>query len=133
MPKIIFAVDAQAGQHPLRSRARFLRYLDELRVMGKLTGTVDTGIGHWVDPDGISWLEYCYVLDREDFKARVQKFGHVNNQQCVLVVTDSAAHLDDLKGGPLVLLGAFTCVGKTMPAGDWTRFDSTGDYWQARP
>jgi hypothetical protein len=133
MPKVLFAVDEPQG---LRDRARFLRHLDTLRVMGKLQDLPRLAVGHWVDPEGISWLEPSYLMDHKDFEAHVLSSGWCNEQQSFLVVE---AERCQLVGNPLSAkhreyiydLGPFRCVGKTMPSGNWTRFDDTGEYWVA--
>lgn len=130
MPKIIFTIDD--GDHPLHNKAKFLRHIDTLRVMGKLEGEARTGVGHWVDEHGVSWLEPCYCLDIADYLQHVLPHGWVNQQKCVVAVgtIDAAVMSPDL-----VLthrqLGALNCVGPKMPAGCWTKFDGCPDYWAA--
>lgn len=128
MSDIIFAIDEAEG---LRTRARFLRHMDELRVLGKLQKPMRSAVGHWVDPDGVSWLEPAYAIDEADFDAFVRPHGWVNGQQCVLRLTVGRAEIVGLArhAGKVSPIGVFTCAGKGMPAGDWTRFDDTGDYW----
>lgn len=133
MPKIIFAID-ENGPQSFRTRARFLRHLDTLRAMGKLRDDPRTAIGHWVDPDTqVSWLEPSYVLDAEDFHEHVQPHGWVNGQKCVLSVDATSCAIVGLanRPGEVYPLGAFRCIGKVMPQGNWTRFDDTGEFWVA--
>lgn len=128
MARIIFAID---NGNDLRVRARFLRHLDENRALGKLHGEARTCIGRWADEDGIIWLEQSYCLDERDYVELVARHGWTNEQACVLRV---AADYCELLNPQLdVVLSArmapLVCKGKRMPAGDWTRFDDTGDYW----
>lgn len=129
MPKVIFAIDD--GDNALHTKAKFLRHLDTLRVMGKLEGEARTGIGHWVDDDGVSWLEPCYCLELFDYDKHVLPHGWVNQQRCILVV----GHLEAAIMTPDTLttlrkLPNITCVGPKMPAGCWTKFDGSSDFWQ---
>lgn len=130
MPKVIFAIDD--GDHPIHSKAKFLRHLDTLRVMGKLEGEARTGIGHWVDEAGISWLEPCYCLDVSDYVKHVLPHGWVNQQKCVVVsgLAKAAVVSHDLVKTHREL-EQLRCVGPLMPAGCWTKFDGSPDYWAA--
>lgn len=131
--KVIFAIDDGAS---LRVRARFLRFLDENRVMGKFKGEPRTCIGRWEDnATGDVFLDPSYCLDVEDYKSHIVPHGWVNKQKCVMLV--EGAHSVASLAGPANLsqttpIGIFTCVGRVMPTGDWTRFDDTNDFWVAK-
>lgn len=128
MSKVIFAIDI--GSDPLHTRAKFLRYLDTLRVMGKLGGEVRIGVGYWVDDTGVGWLEPCYMLATEDYTKHVLRSGWTNGQQCVLTVALDHSMLvsHDLQR-PLETLPPLACVGPNMPQGGWTKFEGSADYW----
>jgi hypothetical protein len=129
MTKIIFAIDNGSGLH---TRAKFNRYLDTLKALGKLQGDVRIGVGHWVDDANISWLEDCYCMDRQDFEKHVTPHGWCNNQQCVLVVRAARSWLSKPTqlDAMLTSTGALRSVGPKMPAGDWTKFHDSPDYWK---
>lgn len=130
MTKVIFAIDT--GPEPLHTRAKFLRHLDTLRAMGKLDGEARIGIGHWVDPKGVSWLEPCYMLTIDDYEQHVLRPGWTNGQQCVLIVSIECSLIvsPDLRR-PIETLPPMACVGPDMPQGCWTKFEGSADYWKA--
>ena len=129
MTKVIFAIDDGSDLHV---RAKFNRYLDTLRVMGKADGEIRIGVGHWIDDDGVSWLEDCYCMDMQDFKKHIQPNGWCNGQQCVLVTDLISSWLAAPNDLHLAIKSGETmhCHGKQMPSGDWTLFHDTGEYWK---
>lgn len=129
MTKVIFAIDNGSDLH---TRAKFNRYLDTLRAMGKTGGEIRIGVGHWVDAEGVSWLEDCYCMDAQDYSKHIQPHGWCNGQQCVLVLDMAASWLASPVNlnKPLSEGGPLKPRGKKMPSGDWTKFHDTGEYWK---
>lgn len=77
---IIFAID---NDDDLHTNAKFLRYMDERRVMGKMDGTMVLCIGSYNDA-----LERSYMVTESDFFYHVAASGFVDDQQSVLEVSD---------------------------------------------
>lgn len=126
--RVLFAIDEP---EPLHTRARFLRYLDELRVMGKLAGGVRLGTMHLMPPnENLSYLLPFYAMDAADYMAHIQPRGWVNGQPSVMLVGLSEARpattlLDPYGDAP----ADFISRGGVMPRGNWWRFDDTGEFW----
>ena len=78
MKHVIFAIDNPSDLHTL---ARFLRFVDELRAMQKLKGTLKPCIGAYKGD-----LELSYIMTKEDFDAHVRGSQWVSGQESFLDV-----------------------------------------------
>ena len=77
---VIFAID---NDNDLHTNARFLRYVDELRVMQKMEGKMQLCIGSYLDK-----MERSYIMSFNDFVDWIEKSGYVDEQESVLLLRD---------------------------------------------
>ena len=133
MTRVIFSIDHIEDIHV---RSKFEHHLDVLRAMGKIQYPARSCIGRWRDPDtGQIYLEPSYMMDCADYLSHVAPHGHVNKQQCVLVVhggdSDFRAELASSIGlAHMAPLGYFVPhLGGGQPDGDWTYMLDTREYW----
>lgn len=75
---VIFAIDNGSSLH---QQAKFLRHLDTMRAMGRLSAFPKCGIGFWEGQ-----LERVYVLPIEDYRIYVAQHGWVDGQHSVVRV-----------------------------------------------
>ena len=73
---VVFAID---NNNDLHNVSKFLRYIDTLSAMQKLTYKPAIGTGMWEGQ-----LEQCYMMDYEDFIDYVIGSGYVDHQECFL-------------------------------------------------
>ena len=120
-PVVVFATDDP-------NKARFLRHMDELRVMGKLEGKLISCIGSF---NGT--LELSYLMTCNDYINHVLPFSYTKGQESVLYVKDMTAYLvfnykfsrSPIELGPLVQV----THDKAMSCKSWTHRLDTGQYW----
>ena len=123
--KVIFAIDNNTDTHTV---AKFLRYMDTVRAMRKMNGTVTHCIGYW---EGI--LEPSYMMDEIDYNAFVKDSGFVDDQDCVLHVPGDTRqpcalvypNYTDWCLGPMREVSA----SEAMKANAWTYVQATGKYF----
>ena len=123
--KVIFAIDNNTDTHTV---AKFLRYLDTVRAMRKMNGTVTHCIGCW---EGI--LEPSYMMDQVDYDAHVKDSGFVDKQVCVLHVPGDTRQPCTLvypdgkheSVGPMREVSA----SEALQAMGWTYVQATGKYF----
>ena len=123
--KVIFAIDNNTNTHTV---AKFMRYLDTVRAMRKMNGTVTHCIGYW---EGT--LEPSYMMDQTDFDVHVKDSGFVDGQDCVLHVpgdTRQPCTIVEPNGtqhsvGPMREVTA----SEAMKAAAWTYVQATGKYF----
>lgn len=105
---VIFAIDNDKDFHTV---AKFTRFLDTQRALGKLRYTPKIGIGSF---EGV--LEQSYMMCYNDYYEFVAESGYVDNQYCVLVLNPlnprSSAHQGtlDYSDGTSEYLGTWTDV-----------------------
>lgn len=125
--QVIFAID---NDEDLHTSAKFLRYLDTLKAVGKLKGNVSLGIGSYL---GV--LERCYMMRAVDFDEHVAHTVYLRGQESVLRVPGDTRQ-------PCVLQtpqGRILSVGRmrvwqedgTPSVSGWTYMD--GKYWVCEP
>jgi hypothetical protein len=118
MHYVIFSIDKVSD---LRTKAKFLRYIDTQRVMNYMKGTMVLCIGCY---KGV--LEDSFIIRSDDFDTFVRNSGYVDNQESVLHVRGKRMHceFEYLKGG---------CDGggRLIEVTPRTAFNSDG--WTYRP
>lgn len=85
MDYVIFSFD---NYHDLHTVAKFTRYIDTLRAMGKLNGGVVSLIGSW---DGK--LEYSFLTRLDDFNRYIRDSFYVDGQQSFMFVCGDRMHI----------------------------------------
>jgi len=125
--KVIFAIDNNTDTHTV---AKFLHYLDTVRAMRKMNGTVTHCVGMW---EGI--LEPSYMMDQTDFDAHVKDSGFVDSQDCVLHVPGDTRQPCSLvyPDGKQESVGPMREVSasEAMQSVGWTYVQATGKYFVA--
>lgn len=118
---VLFAIDDDKNLH---SVAKFLRYVDTAKAMGKLIGTVQFAIGKWNGE-----YEQSYLMYAKDFDEHVRDSGYVNDQDCFLRIPGSTRQpcILDYQGKKYEPVGKMRQVD-TEPEGDFTYVD--GNYWE---
>ena len=111
----IFAIDNDSDLHTV---AKFLRYLDTLRAMKKLSFTPKLCMGMY---NGMA--EQSYFMSLNDFNAFVRHSGYVDNQTCVLKLHPRTPRTIALTG----YLEYFK-TGKEESVGDWKETEDPYDY-----
>ena len=81
---VMFSID---NVHDLHTVAKFTRFMDMLRAMGKLSGNMQLNIGCYEGK-----LEYSFLCSKEDFVAHVSSSGYVDHQNSFLHIEG-----DDMK------------------------------------
>lgn len=129
MTRVLFTIDKGTDLH---TRAQFNRYIDTLSAMCKVSEPVHIGIGHWVDDEGVSWLEDCYSMTLKDFTRHIQPHGWCNDQDSVIVFDPDHVWIAAPDAPETPVKGCtITLTGDTMPAGNWVRFhNTTGGFYQ---
>lgn len=121
---VIFAIDKSSSVH---QQAKFLRYVDGLRAMGKLIGGVHQCIGAW---GGI--IERSYMMNLADFDKYVRHSGFVDAQEAFLHVpgdTRQPCVLEYPSSGSREVIGPMRRV--TKPSGHaWTYVEATETYFE---
>ena len=121
--QVIFAID---NDEDLHTSAKFLRYLDTLKALGKLKGNVSLGIGSYL---GV--LERSYMMRAVDFDKHVAHTIYLRGQESVLRVpgdTRQPCVLQTAKGSTLNVGRMRVCRGNGIPnVNDWTYMG--GKYW----
>jgi hypothetical protein len=132
MTHVIFSIDEPRG---LLDRARFLRHLSDLTVMGKLSGSplrlCLTKQSICTQGDGVKRLAPGYILAREDYELHVLRSGWVNGQPCVQLLSGGTIYRATTALEPVRRVGEFRCVGSAPPAGDWVFTEDTQEFWVA--
>jgi len=77
---VIFAIDNDDNVH---TNAKFLRYVDEREVMGKMKGKMKLCIGSYKGK-----LERSYIMRWDDFMEHIAESGYVDNQESILILRD---------------------------------------------
>jgi hypothetical protein len=77
---VVFAID---NDNDLHTNARFLRYVDELRAMSKMDGTMQLCIGSY-----LGQMERSYIVTFSDFIEHIMDSGYVDKQESVMVLRD---------------------------------------------
>ena len=85
---VIFAIDNGSSLH---QQAKFLRHLDTMRAMRRLSAMPKCCIGFWEGQ-----LERSYILPIEDYRVYVAQHGWVDGQHSV-VMTDLHGQADLMK------------------------------------
>jgi hypothetical protein len=121
--KVIFAIDNNTDTHTI---AKFLRYVDTLRAMSKISPVVQC-LHKWEDI-----IEVSYMMNRVDYEKHVKGKGWADAQDCVLIVSGDVrqpCHLLSPSGetksvGPMVQIEA--------PVGNWTYVPATNKYFTCK-
>jgi hypothetical protein len=77
---VIFAIDNDDNVH---INAKFLRYVDERQVMGKMKGKMKLCIGSYKGK-----LERSYIMRWDDFMEHIDESGYVDEQESILFLRD---------------------------------------------
>ena len=77
---VIFAIDNDDNVH---TNAKFLRYVDEREVMGKMKGKMKLCIGSYKGK-----LERSYIMRWDDFMEHIAESGYVDKQESILILRD---------------------------------------------
>ena len=121
--KVCFAIDRN---HDLHTTAKFTRFLDTLRALGELQGSVIQCIGCWNGE-----LEPSYLMDRKDFHKWVDESGYLDEQHCVMLIPGdtrqpcSLLYDDDEQ----ISIGPLREVANTIGLTAWTYVIETGKYF----
>lgn len=125
LASVLFAIDKS---HDIHQQAKFLRYVDTLRAMGKLVGGVSQCIGSY---NGT--LERSYMMRLVDFDKHVRHSGFVTLQESFLHVpgdTRQPCVLEYQASGvreALKPMKEFPNVTDYLD--EWTYVESTGKYY----
>lgn len=124
MHYVIFSIDNVSDLH---TKAKFLRYVDTLRAMNYLKGTMKLCIGSY---NGI--LEDSFIIRKDDFEERIRSSGHIDNQESILHIRgkDMLCEFEYLNGGfdragRLVQVTA----SEAMTKSGWTYRPDLNIYW----
>lgn len=77
---VVFAID---NDNDLHTNAKFLRYVDERQVMGKMEGKMQLCIGSYQ-----GWMERSYIVSFNDFVDHIMESGYVDEQESIMVLRD---------------------------------------------
>lgn len=121
---VIFSYDNQSDIH---QSAKFYRFIDTLRAMGKLEGSIVECIGAYKGQ-----LEKSFVMLKSDFLKHIIPSGYVSGQESFLRVPESTKQPVSLwfnQSGEIVTLGRLVS-SNTMPNCDaWTYRPDINTYW----
>lgn len=113
---VMFSID---NVHDLHTVAKFTRFMDTLRAMGKLSGNMQLNIGCYEGK-----LEYSFLCSKDDFDAHIKRSGYVDSQESFMYVSgdDMKATLHMCATGANVELGHLVAVyaAKAMQQKGWT-------------
>lgn len=124
---VIFAID---NGHDLHQQAKFLRHLDTMRAMGKLSAMPKCCVGYWEGQ-----LERSYILPIDDYRVYVAQHGFVDGQHSVVRVDDNVNA--DLMRPDLSVrmfnIGRMHAVSQDVAQvmGAWTYVEEEGRYYAA--
>lgn len=121
---VIFAIDKS---HDVHTQAKFLRYVDGLRAMGKLLGGVSQCIGSY---NGT--LERSYMMLLVDFDKHIRNSGFVSEQESYLHVpgdTRQPCVLEYQSSGVREALGPIEELSDGYSGMNWTYVEVTGKYY----
>ena len=123
---VIFSID---DSHDGHQQAKFLRYIDTLRVMGKLRGMFALCIGCYRGD-----MERSYMMLAMDYEKHIPKSGYVDNQESILRVPGDVRQpccLEYLDGSNSVLLSSMKRVhsNEIHLYDGWTYVEKTGAYY----
>lgn len=123
LEKVIFAIDNNTDTHQV---AKFLRYVDTLRAMGKID-SVTQCIGNWENV-----LEVSYMMNRADFNAYVESSDWVKDQVCILLVPGDTRQPCSLcyQDGTTESVGPMVEI--PGPIGNWTYVPATNKYFTCK-
>lgn len=125
LASVIFAIDASYSVH---EQAKFLRYVDGLRAMGKLVGGVTQCIGSY---NGT--LERSYMMLLVDFDQYIRYQGFVDAQESFLHVPGDTRQPCVLEYQASGVREALDVMSKTPMAlshhRSWTYVEETGAYY----
>lgn len=124
LASVIFSID---GSYSVHKQAKFLRYVDTLRAMGKLVGGVSQCIGSY---NGT--LERSYMMLLVDFDKHVRNSGFVSEQESFLHVpgdTRQPCVLEYQASGVREVLDVMTEVGDGYTAMNWTYVEEKDKYY----
>lgn len=125
MKYTIFVIDNHTS---LRVMARFLRFVDELRAMGKTNGKVLQCVGSW---GGV--LEPSFICRTDDFEKHFKDSGYLDQQGCFLQVSECNKQYAQLlfPDGSTEFVGSLQDVSKeeAMKHDGWTYRPDLNTYW----
>lgn len=124
LASVLFAID---NSHNIHQQAKFLRYVDTLRAMGKLVGGVSQCIGSYNDT-----LERSYMMFLVDFDKHVRNSGFVSKQESFLHVpgdTRQPCVLEYQASGTREALNPMSELSDGYSGMNWTYVESTGKYY----
>lgn len=107
MKYTIFSIDNPTDWHQM---AKFMRYVDTIRVLQKLKGNIIQCIGSWENK-----LEHSFICLSEDFEKFIIDSKYVDNQEYVLLVSQNKkqfAYLKNLKTEEITSIGRLRQVSK---------------------
>jgi hypothetical protein len=121
--KVCFAID---NNHDLHTVAKFTRYIDTQRALGKLSGSVIQCVGFYVGE-----LEPSYLMDRKDYCEFVDRSGYVDEQHCVMYIPGDTRQPCYLlyNEGEQANIGPLREVANTIGLTSWTYVLETGKYF----
>jgi len=106
MNSVIFSID---NPEDLHTKAKFLRFVDTLRALDKLSGNVILAIGCYKGD-----LEPAFIVKEADFYQHILPSGYLKNQESVLRVGGSRMHctLEMLGSGEVIDVGHLESVSR---------------------
>jgi hypothetical protein len=121
---VIFSYDNQSDIH---QSAKFYRFIDTLRAMGKLEGSIVECIGAYK-----SELEKSFIMLKSDFLEHVIPSGYVDNQESFLLVPESNKQPVSLwfnQSDEIVTLGKLVSYNGMPDCDAWTFRPDLNAYW----
>jgi hypothetical protein len=122
---VIFSIDNSSDVH---QQAKFLRYVDGLRAMGKLVGGVSQCIGCYKGT-----LERSYMMLLVDFDKYIRNSGFVSDQESFLHIPGDVRQpcvLEYQTSGVREALGPMKEFPMALDYVDsWTYIEETGKYY----
>lgn len=123
---VVFAIDNGCDVHP---QAKFLRYIDTLRAMGKFRGMFAPCIGNYRGE-----MERSYMMLAADFETHVRNSGYIDKQESILRIPGDVRQpcvLEYLEDGTREALEPMQRVhsNEAHMFQGWTYVEKTGAYY----
>ncbi len=116
---VIFSIDKA---HDLHTMAKFLRWIDTQRALGKIT-YFKLAVGFYEGK-----YESSFVCLEKDFKEYVEPLGYVKEQKSFLYIPSEGECYLKLQDGTEVMLGTVK-IRMYPPRNAFTYFPDDGVYW----
>jgi hypothetical protein len=126
MKYTIFSIDNHTDWH---TSAKFMRYVDEITAMNKVKGNFIQCVGSWENT-----IEPSFICRTDDFLNYLLPSGYLDNQSCVLQVSECNKQYAQLLSIPDLVphyIGSLKCVPKeeALKHSAWTYRPDINQYW----